>query len=185
MEIVDSVFKRTPFAEIEGDSFTGCIFEACDFSSQDLSNIRFLDCMFNECNWTMPKLVHTRLQNVIFRECKLMGVDFTSCDSNFLHLSFEKCLVRGCNFIDLPLKGSVFKECQIKECQFIQANLEKADFSQSILEGSIFHNTNLKYANFEEAVQFQIDPLNNVLKGAKFSKFEALSLLKGLGIEIK
>jgi len=114
-----------------------------------------------------------------------MGVDFTVCDPIFLCLAFEKCLLNGCNFTAMQLKEMQMVECIIKECHFAECNLEKSNFTRSNLEGSLFHHSNLLEANFSEATNYQIDPLNNAVKGAKFSTPEALSLLGSLGIKIE
>jgi len=114
-----------------------------------------------------------------------MGVDFTLCDPQFFHLDFEKCQLRGCNFTEMPLKGTRFFSCQVRECHFVQCDLRECVFTDSNLEGSVFHHTRLEKADFREATLFQINPENNFLKGAKFSKLEALSLLDGLGILVE
>lgn len=169
---------------IDEDAYMECEFQKVDFSGLDLSKKRFSNCRFIGCNWTATKVELTRLQDVSFLESKVMGVDFTLCDPNFLSLAFEKCLLNGCNFTEMVLKGAKFVESQVKECHFAQSNVKGGSFRGSNLEGSTFHQTNLEKCDFSEAENYAIDPLNNRLKGAKFSQVEALSLLKGLGIEI-
>jgi fluoroquinolone resistance protein len=170
---------------LEEESYTDCRFVSCDFSGADFRGKRFQNCQFEKCNFVTTKLDGARLQDVFFSESKLMGVDFTLCDASFLEIGFEKCLLRGCNFTDMKLKKTKFIECNLRECHFVQCNLEEANFEKSDLAGSLFHNTKLDKANFTGALQYTIDPLNNSLKGAKFSSLEALSLLKGLGVVIE
>ncbi len=170
---------------VEGECFVDCVFEGCDLSAKDLSKIQFQSCQFIFCNLVTTKMTNTRLQGVSFIESKLMGVDFTRCDPTFFDVSFNKCLLRGCNFTEMRLKGLKILESTVKDCHFVQCILERSDFRKCDLEGTVFHHTKLCYANFLEAFHFEIDPLNNDLKGAKFSKVEALSLLNGLGIIIE
>lgn len=182
---IDQQKKYEKISHIDGEEFTGCVFQRCDFSSIDLSKIRFEDCLFSSCNFTSTKLENTRMQDVFFYECKFMGINFTQCDNTFLRINFEKCSLRGCNFTELKLKKMKMTDCVVKECHLAQCDLERADFRRSNFEGTVFHHTKLCYANFLEAYHFAIDPLENPLKGAKFSKLEALNLLKGLGILIE
>lgn len=170
---------------LEEDGFLECTFEGCDFSNADFSKKRFLNCKFFRCNWTATKVENTRLQEVSFVESKVMGVDFTLCDPAFLRLFFEKCLLRGCNFTEMKLQGSKFITSDVKECHFVQSDLKKASFRGSNLEGTAFHHTNLVEVDFVEAIYYAIDPLNNPLKSAKFSKLEALALLQGLEITLE
>jgi fluoroquinolone resistance protein len=114
-----------------------------------------------------------------------MGIDFTVCDPTLLRMSFEKCLLSGCNFTEMELKVAKFVECIVKQCHFVQCNLEKSNFHKANLAGSTFHHANLGKADFREAINYTIHPLHNDLKGAKFSQPEALSLLNGLEISIE
>lgn len=184
METVESE-KFEKIKELAGENYNECHFLGCDFSEVDFRGKRFQNCQFERCNFVATKLDGARFQDVFFSQSKLMGVDFTLCDSSFLEIGFEKCLLRGCNFTELKLKGTKFIECNLRECHFVQCNLEQANFEKSDLEGSLFHNTKLDKANFAGAIQYTIDPLNNSLKGAKFSSPEALALLGGLGIKIE
>ena len=49
---------------------------------------------------------------------------------------------------------------------------------------SLFNGTDLSGADFTEAINYQIDVNRNKIKGAKFSRYEAVSLLESLGIEL-
>lgn len=167
---------------LDEENYSECVFKRCDLSSADLSKKRFFHCRFEGCNLTAVKLELTRLQEVTFYECKCMGVDFTLCDPQFLHLNFDHCQLRGCNFTEMPLKRIRLTGCQVRECHFVQSDMREGVFTESNFEGSLFHKTRLEKADFREAISYQINPENNPLKGAKFSKLEALSLLEGFGI---
>lgn len=184
METIESE-KFEKVEKLEGESYIECHFLGCDFLEADFRGKQFQNCRFEKCNFVATKLDGARLQDVFFRDSKLMGIDFTLCDSSFLEVGFEKCLLRGCNFSELKLKMAKFIECNLRECHFVQCNLEQADFKGADLGGSLFHNTKLERANFVGATQYTIDPLNNSLKGARFSSPEALSLLTGLGVVIE
>jgi uncharacterized protein YjbI with pentapeptide repeats len=65
-----------------------------------------------------------------------------------------------------------------------EADLTNANFTSTELHHSLFVRTNLSQANFSEVIGFHIDPRNNVLKKARFCRFEALDLLIAMDIEL-
>ena len=73
-------------------------------------------------------------------------------------------------------------ECRITEADFRNALLQKSDFRGSDLKGALFGNTHLENANFTQAQNTIIDLRINYLKGAIFSRYEALFLLESMGI---
>jgi uncharacterized protein YjbI with pentapeptide repeats len=70
------------------------------------------------------------------------------------------------------------------ECYFTNTYLHGAKFDESNLLGTIFHNCDLSRADFSSATCYDIDPLTNKIKKAKFSLPEALGLLRGFDITI-
>ena len=61
----------------------------------------------------------------------------------------------------------------MQEVDFSDAELISASFDDCDLSRAIFENTNLQKADFRSANNFNINPENNQLAGAKFS-FEGL-----------
>ena len=49
---------------------------------------------------------------------------------------------------------------------------------------SLFMHTNLERVDFTDSTGCSIDVLANELKGARFSRYEAIHLLESLGIEL-
>ena len=74
------------------------------------------------------------------------------------------------------------KECRVKDVDFRNATLKEANFSSSDFKGALFANTHLENANFTDAQNTSIDIRTNNLKGAIFSRYEALYLLETMGI---
>ena len=64
-------------------------------------------------------------------------------------------------------REGVFQDCDFRGTDFFNA-----------LTG----NTDFRGADFRGARAYRIDVRDNELKGTKFSRFEAMSLLEGLGI---
>lgn len=160
-------------------------FEKKVFQGEDLSCVHVSDCIFLGCSFITPDLKKTRLQNVSFEGCKLSGVDFTLCDPTFFSISFTNCHLDGCNFSQLPCKKISFKNCRVLNCHFIECDLREGDFQGADLGGTLFHQANMEGANFCKAINYQIDPMTNRVKGAKFSRLEAVRLLEGLGVKIE
>lgn len=181
-ETQEKKFRDISFEGGEPQSFLECQFEKCIFDRVDLSKWRFFDCKFVSCSFVVLKLENARFQGVSFIESKLMGVDFTLCDPTFFEICFQKSLLHSCNFAQMKLKGCSFTDSVLKECIFSQASCEKVSFARSSLAGSIFHQTNLEKADFTDAIEYGMDPVDNRLKGAKFSMPEAAELIKGLGV---
>ncbi len=128
------------------------------------------------------------MSDVTFVSCKMIGIDWTMGDYKSLlradPIRFTECILNDSNFFGLTLEGLVMKECRAKEVDFRNASLQKANFSGSDFKGALFENTNLEYANFTEAQNTYIDIHTNHLKGAIFSRYEALFLLEIMGITL-
>ena len=78
-----------------------------------------------------------------------------------------------------------FQGSKLSECDFNETLLSEANFKGCDLEGTLFHQCDLKGADFREAVHYSIDPQANLIKKAKFSIPDALSLLKGFDIALE
>ena len=134
------------------------------------------------------KLTDTKMNGVTFSSCKMIGIDWTMANWESLlsiePLQFHDCLLNDSNFFGLKLSEMVLRDCRITEVDFQNAILEKADFRGSDLKGTLFGNTHLEGANFTDAHNVTLDLRTNHLKGAVFSRFEALSLLEFMGITL-
>jgi len=179
--------------EARGQQFYDISFEACEFKSCDLSealfnNCRFLDCDFNGCNLSAIALNNCRFNDTRFKNCKLLGVDWGKVAWPNIVLvdlvSFEQCILNDSSFHGLTLKGLKLVDCRLLEVDFREGSFVDADFSYSDFTGSLFNRTTLTAVNFCEATNYSIDINNNFIKGAKFTRIEALSLLDGLEIEL-
>ena len=82
------------------------------------------------------------------------------------------------------MKNTLFNSCSLKEVDFTETNLTEVKMVNCDLSQAIFERTNLQKADFYSSFNFQIDPTNNTVKGAEFSKEGALGLLSGFGIKI-
>lgn len=172
--------------KITKSEFEDCTFVSCDFSETFFSSCKFIECRFENCNLSLMKLTNTKMSDVDFGSCKMIGIDWTMGDWKSLlnadPLHFRECILNDSNFFGLSLEGMVMKECRAKEVDFRNATLKKADFTGTDFKGALFGNTHLEGANFADTSNTMIDIRTNHLKGAIFSRYEALFLLETMGI---
>ncbi len=168
--------------------FEDCTFTKCDFSEATVKRCKFIECSFIDCNLSNLKLPHSKFMDVSFEACKVVGVDWSKADwpsiTTFKALTFKKSLISYSSFYGLELPEMVIEECKAHEVDFREGRFNESDFSYSDFNASLFSRTGLTKVNFEEAIHYHIDVLNNDIKGAKFSRLEAVNLLSCLGIEL-
>ena len=175
-------------AAIVSKEFEECIFVNCDFSDAQLRHCIFEDCRFLKCNLSVMKVDGCRFSGVVFEESKLSGIDWTKAIySDILldaPLTFLNCIVDYSSFYGLSLQSLVMRECKAHDVDFRESDLTGADLRESDLTDSLFRNTNLSGADLTLAENYRIDINVNRIKGARFSRYEALSLLDGLEITL-
>jgi uncharacterized protein YjbI with pentapeptide repeats len=169
-----------------GSEFHDCLFEACSFAESVFQGCRFVDCAFQECDLSLVQIPGSLFSVTRFGDSRVIGVDWTQADWSGVSLgkpiAFERCAISHSTFIGLSLPGIHIKECVAADVDFREADLSKADFTDSDLSESLFLNTNLSEADLSTAKNYHIAPEHNVLKGAKFSLPEAMSLLFNMDI---
>ncbi len=165
--------------------FEDCEFRNYDFSTLNLSACRFTDCYFEACNFSGAKMLQTALQNSSFKDCKMLGLSFETCSEFAFSPNFENCNLQHSSFYGMQFKGASFLNCNLGMVEFTAANLQAANFENSDLNAAIFSQCNLEKANFSNSLNFNIDPLNNRIKGAIFKNENLAGLLQGFGIKIK
>ena len=171
---------------IKNAEFEECVFISCNFSETLFRSCRFIDCRFVNCNLSVMRLTDSMVSGCEFISSKMIGVDWTMCDWKSLLSSepkrFRQCILNDSNFYGLSQDRIEMKECSAKEIEFRSGSFKNADFSSSDFKGSLFSNTHLEYANFSDASNTNINLKNNYLKGARFSRYEALYLVESMGI---
>ncbi len=176
------------FKEIIGKDFDDCSFEDCNFSHILFKQCRFVGCSFKHCNLSLMRVLDSQFSDVRFEDCKIIGVDWTKASWESLTIrpmKFHRCVLNDSSFWGLQLEGMFLRECEAKEVDFQETNLKKVDFYATDFEKALFRNSDLREANFADALNFDIDIKMSKLKGAKFNRYEAVRLLKSLGIELK
>ena len=171
---------------IKNAEFEECTFTSCDFSEALFLSCRFIDCSFENCNLSVMKLTDSIVSGTDFLSCKMIGIDWTMCDFKSLlssePIKFVNSLLSDSNLFGLSLERIQMRECVARDVDFGSGSFMSADFSATDFKGAQFGNTHLEYANFTDATNIQLDIKTNHLKGAIFSRYEALFLLESMGI---
>jgi fluoroquinolone resistance protein len=190
LEHYDQIFEQVHLEQgaTLTSEFTDCQFVKCVFEAAIFSDCRFSNCSFRECNLSLIQIAGSSFPATRFEQSKLIGVDWTPgnwSQAEFNQLEgFFGCVLSHSTFIGLKLTGIQIKNCLAHEVDFREADLSKVQFGGTDLAQSLFGNTNLTAADLSQARNYQIDPGQNILKKARFSLPEAMSLLYSMDIEI-
>jgi uncharacterized protein YjbI with pentapeptide repeats len=175
----DYTQQRLPKAEYED-----CIFDNCLFSQGELTNITFTSCEFIDCDLSNANIAESTIKESVFKACKILGVNFFKCNDFLLSFTFEKCTLNFSSFYKLKLKNSHFNSCKMIKVDFTETDLTGAILDDCDLETAIFSATILEKTDFSTAYNFTIDPEDNKINKAKFSKDNLTGLLTKYKIEV-
>ena len=161
-----------------------CEFAKCYLSDMKISKVIFEECTFKECNFSLSKVHAASWQNVVFEGCKMTGMDFTNSNKFSLSLEFNDCILSYALFTGMNLKGTRFSNSDLQNVDFADADLTNSAFVNCDLTSTTFQHTNLEKADLTSARNYSINPFNNRLKKARFSRYGLEGLLAGTGVEI-
>ncbi len=165
--------------------YENCSFINCNFTAVDLSNINFIECSFTDCNFSLARVSNAGFREVSFKGCKLLGMRFEDCNDFLFFVKFDDCVLNLASFFKKKLKSTSFKNCSMHEVDFSNCDLSAALFQNCDLRSAVFDKTILEKADLRGAFNFSINPENNKIKKAKFSRDGALGLLDKYNIEIE
>ena len=167
-------FSKT---KIKKGEYDNCTFIKCNFEGIHASNIQFVECEFIECNFSNAIVKDTAFKDVNFINCKMIGVKFNECDPFLLQFTFSYCQLNFSSFYQLKIPNTKFINCNLQEVDFTETDLSNTFLDSCDLKLAIFERTNLEKTDFRTAFNFNINPENNRLKHARFSKGNLLGLL--------
>lgn len=182
------IFKeaRLKQPQLASSEFYDCTFIRCSFAEAVFHNCRFVNCTFKQCDVSLVQLPNSVFSATKMEQSKIIGVDWTLADWSSTRLGdpigFFKCDVSHSTFIGLSLRGIQVKDCIATNVDFREADLSQADFADTDLSESLFSQTDLTEADLSRSRNYHIDPGQNILKQARFSLPEAMSLLYSLDI---
>jgi fluoroquinolone resistance protein len=96
--------------------------------------------------------------------------------------TFDDCRFQECNFSEMRFEDCRFTGCVLEGCNLSVCRVDRSRFSD--FRGCLFIRTDLSGADFTDAIDYDIDVNLNVIRGARFSRQEAVRLLEHLGIEL-
>jgi fluoroquinolone resistance protein len=184
----DQLFQRVRLDAVEliSSPFHGCIFKDCSLVESVLRGCRFVNCTFRGCNLGLVAVPDSTFASTRFEDSQVIGIDWTRADwstGRLPHpLAFSRCALNHSTFIGLELPGIEITSCIAIDVDFREADLSGADFTDTDLADSLFSHTNLTGADLGRARNYRINAEQNIIKGARFSLPEAMSLLYSLDI---
>jgi uncharacterized protein YjbI with pentapeptide repeats len=171
--------------EIIQETFDYCTFVKCNFTKTQVALCLFNDCSFVDCNLSMTDFNQSTLNNVSFKNCKILGVSFGKCHDFIFEVSFDNCVLDYSSFEKRKMPKTSFLRSSLKGTDFGLADMKQCRFVESDLTEAIFYNTNLQEADFSTAYNYTIDPDENNIKKARFSREGLTGLLYKYNIIIE
>ncbi len=184
--IYDQTFSGIDYTQspLPKGEYENCRFQNCRFSEGFLDNQNFMECEFVECDLTNANIKHTVLKECFFKDSKLIGLRFEDCDKLLFSVTFDTCNLGLASFFELSLQKTQFVDCILKETDFTEADLTASVFTNCNLENAIFYGTNLEKVDLTTSFNLNINPEENRMKGARFSKHNLIGLLKKYDIVV-
>jgi uncharacterized protein YjbI with pentapeptide repeats len=158
--------------------FEACVFNGCDFGACTFLAVTFIDCTFNDCNFVGTNINYVALRTVHFNGCNMAGVNFAMCDKLIFDVQFTKCSLDLAKFYTLKIKGTMFNNCSMVAVDLMSADLTGAELQGCDLHKAVFKNTIANKTNFTTATNYSIDPKQNKIKHATFSRDGIKGLLQ-------
>jgi fluoroquinolone resistance protein len=186
----DLTFKAVQLeqGEFVSSEFHDCVFVRCRFAGTTFRLCRFVNCRFRRCDLNLVQVPNSTFSLVHFEDSTVIGVDWTQADWSSAGLGdplgFTNSAINHSTFIGLRLSGMSLTDSIARDVDFREADLSRSDFCGTDLAESMFLKTDLTKADLSTARNYQIDPGQNTLTGAKFSLPEAMSLLHSMDIEL-
>jgi fluoroquinolone resistance protein len=180
----DVVWERRE--QLVSSEFHDCTFVRCRLVETVFRSCRFLNCTFCDCDLSLAQVPDSVFSGTKFEGSRIVGVDWTRADWSAIGLrgpiGFDRCAISHSTFIGLKLRRIRIRNSVAVNVDFREADLSLADFAGTDLSESLFSSTDLTKADLSRARNYHIDPGRNVLKQAKFSLPEAMSLLYSMDI---
>ncbi|WP_295894007.1 Qnr family pentapeptide repeat protein [uncultured Vibrio sp.] len=162
MTHIDKTFQQHDFShrDLEGQTFTRCLFFNCSFDRANLRGSKFVDCRFIE-----PQALE-------------------ACSFHYANLrdaSFTNCMLTMCQFNGADCFGLELRKCDLKGANFQQSNFINRISNSAFFSSVYITGCNLTYSNFERALLEKCDLFENRWNGANLSgaSFKGSDLSRG------
>src|SRR5690606_5450879 len=115
---------------------------------------------------------------------KILGIDFSVCNTFLFSLSFQESQLDYSSFFRQKMKKTNFVDCSLKQVDFAETDLSMAVFENCDLYDASFMQTILEKTDFRTARNYTLDPALNKVKKAKFSHLGLAGLLYKFNLDI-
>jgi uncharacterized protein YjbI with pentapeptide repeats len=185
--IENKLFERIDYSgqKLPTEVYENCQFTNCNFYSANLVDITFRECRFEDCDFSLSNMRNTALSDIHFVGCKLVGVQFEECNPFLFSVDFENCVLKLAVFYKVRLKKTRFKNCNLQETDFTEADMTQTTLDNCDLQRAIFQRTILEKADLRTSYNYSIDPEQNRITKARFSRMGIAGLLDKYRIEIE
>ena len=190
-DYTDQVFKEIHLEQalFVSNEFHDCTFDRCSFVETTFQSCRFVNCVFQHCDLSLVQVPDCSFAATRFESSKVIGVNWTRAHWPVTKLwgsiCFSRCAISHSTFIGLNLGRIQIQDCVAVNVDFRETDLSRANFAGTDLSDSLFLSTDLTKADLSQARTYWIDPSQNIVKKARFSLPEAMSLLHGLDVVLE
>lgn len=183
-DVLSHRFVDDALCDISGQilEFSGCSFERCIFSANDMKRMSFVDCVFDKCELSNEQFHRATFQRVRFVNCRMTGIGLS--DSALMNVSFEGCMMNYLSAATCKLDRVQLINCQLKESLWSSMKLIKASFEDSNLTKAQWMDTPLKGIDVTtcEIAGWSIDLYD--LRGLLVTSIQAVQLSGLLGVTV-
>lgn len=166
--------------EYEQCSFVGSLFYGVNIGERV-----FVDCEFVRCDFSMCAFESSALRGCRFVDCKMVGSNFMNAAKVGFSVEFVNSKLDMSIFVGQSMLRTKFNHCSVVDCDFSEVNLSLSLFEGCDLSGATFSSTNLERVDFRSSYGYSISPNSNRVRGAKFSRFDAIGLLDEFGVVVE
>lgn len=168
--------------------FVECVFNHCVIENCKLRYCSFSGCTFLRCRVMNLEAEHSQMKYSQFIECNIAGVDWSYLLSGAKFAGpiskLSDCHLKYNTFSGMLLKKFDFSGSEILSSMFAQCDMTESNFQKCKLEKTEFLKCDIRKCDFREATGYQINIMENKLRGARFSYPDVMSLLSVLEIKI-
>ncbi|PKW28362.1 pentapeptide repeat-containing protein [Phycicoccus duodecadis] len=177
-----------PGEVLEGVELEGCRLDGCVLEKAVLRDCILTDCTLTGCNLSMADLIGTRFTDCRFVDCKALGVVWGRAAVAPLSTrpwDFERCRLDLGSFRDVAAAGARFADCSLREVDLAGADLRRADLGGCDFGGAAFAGTDLREAVLVGAEGYDLDPVENRVRGMRVDAGAAAGILRAMGLVVE
>lgn len=163
---------------------TGCTFISCRLLSCDFSKAYFDRVSFENCSLANSDFSHSFWKDSELKDCGAQGIKLTDavlrrcilCGCRLDYAGFQQALMEDTLLEDCSFVSALLGETKMKKVRFVRDRFESTDFFRTSFRGIDLSTCELAGPILSEDFR--------ELKGARLNAFQALEIVKLMGIEV-